>query len=72
MDELTRDRRVERISDGQKMECWGLAPDGQGYRCSWYQGRDQLWANYQKSEIRTLVKAAVVTSRTTDWRQLKW
>lgn len=72
MDELTRDRRVERISDGLRMECWGLADDGAGYRCSWYEGREQRWGNYPKNEIRTVVKATVVTGKETDWRQLKW
>ena len=72
MDELTRARRVERIADGQRMECWGLESDGVTYRCSWYAGRDQMWGIYTKSEIRSVVKPAITTDRSTDWRSIKW
>lgn len=72
MDELTRARRVERIADGLRMECWGLDGDGKVYQCSWYEGNKQVWGSFPKEEIRSVAVPETITDQSTDWRKVKW
>jgi hypothetical protein len=72
MEEIKRGERVERVSDGVEMECWGLDVDRLTYRCSWYEGRDQHWGSFSRNAIRFVATAAFTTDKSTDWRKVKW